>query len=128
MELRELLENHGMTLQESQLAQLELYADLLIRWNDRFNLTAITDRQDIYLKHFADCLLLTGYPLGESLADVGTGAGFPAIVLKIARPQLRITMLEPNHKKISFLSDRQAQPGKHRSRRPAQRRLRPGAL
>ncbi|MBO4537521.1 MAG: 16S rRNA (guanine(527)-N(7))-methyltransferase RsmG [Erysipelotrichaceae bacterium] len=105
MELRELLENHGMTLQESQLAQLELYADLLIRWNDRFNLTAITDRQDIYLKHFADCLLLTGYPLGESLADVGTGAGFPAIVLKIARPQLRITMLEPNHKKISFLSE-----------------------
>ncbi len=105
MELKELLDSLSMQLNEDQLKQLELYADLLIEWNEKFNLTAITDREEIYLKHFADCLLLNRYPLGESLADVGTGAGFPAIVLKIANPQLKVTMLEPNHKKVTFLNE-----------------------
>ena len=105
MELEELLNSLHISLEESQLRQLELYADLLIEWNEKFNLTAITDRQEIYLKHFADCLLLNRYPLGEKLADVGTGAGFPAIVLKIANPNLKVTMLEPNHKKITFLNE-----------------------
>ncbi|MCR5067922.1 MAG: 16S rRNA (guanine(527)-N(7))-methyltransferase RsmG [Erysipelotrichaceae bacterium] len=105
MELKELLDSLSMQLNEDQLKQLELYADLLIEWNEKFNLTAITDREEIYLKHFADCLLLCNYPLGESLADVGTGAGFPAIVLKIANPQLKVTMLEPNHKKVTFLNE-----------------------
>ena len=63
MELRQLLEGHEMTLTERQLQQLELFADLLIEWNGKFNLTAITQRQEIYLKHFADCLLLNRYPL-----------------------------------------------------------------
>ena len=105
MELKELLNSLNMHLDEDRLKQLDLYADLLIEWNEKFNLTAITDRDEIYLKHFADCLLLNRYPLGESLADVGTGAGFPAIVLKIANPQLKVTMLEPNHKKIAFLNE-----------------------
>ena len=105
MELRQLLEGHEMTLTERQLQQLELFADLLIEWNGKFNLTAITQRQEIYLKHFADCLLLNRYPLGNSLVDVGTGAGFPAIVLKISNPDLQVTMLEPNNKKITFLNE-----------------------
>ena len=105
MELEELLNSLNITLEEDRLRQLELYADLLMQWNGKFNLTAITDRQEIYLKHFADCLLLNSYPLGETLCDVGTGAGFPAIVLKIADPDLKVTMLEPNHKKVTFLNE-----------------------
>ena len=105
MELKELLQHHEMSLNDRQLEQLVLFADLLIEWNEKFNLTAITDRQEIYLKHFADCLLLNNYPLGRSLADVGTGAGFPAIVLKISNPDLHVTMLEPNNKKITFLNE-----------------------
>ncbi len=105
MELKELLQHYGMNLSDLQLEKLELFADLLIEWNEKFNLTAITDRQEIYLKHFADCLLLNNYPLGSRLADVGTGAGFPAIVLKISNPELHVTMLEPNNKKITFLNE-----------------------
>ena len=105
MELRDLLLKHNMPITDRQLQQLELFADLLIQWNERFNLTAITERQEIYLKHFADCLLLNRYPLGSRLVDVGTGAGFPAVVLKISNPDLQVTMLEPNNKKVTFLNE-----------------------
>ena len=105
MSLSSLLETSKIELNAEQISQLERYGDLLIEWNEKFNLTAITEKEEIYVKHFLDCLILTNYQLSGKLADVGTGAGFPAIVLKIACPQLSITMLEPNNKKISFLNE-----------------------
>ena len=105
MSLSSLLETSKIKLNAEQISQLERYGDLLIEWNEKFNLTAITEKEEIYVKHFLDCLILTNYQLCGNLADVGTGAGFPAIVLKIACPQLSITMLEPNNKKISFLNE-----------------------
>ncbi len=104
MNLKELLLNAGFTIGDQQAAQFEKYADLLIEWNQKFNLTAITDREEIYVKHFLDCLLLTKYNLHGKIADVGTGAGFPGIVLKIYDPDLDITLIEPNGKKITFLN------------------------
>lgn len=105
MSLSSLLETSKIELNAEQISQLERYGDLLIEWNEKFNLTAITEKEEIYVKHFLDCLILTNYQLCGKLADVGTGAGFPAIVLKIACPQLSVTMLEPNNKKITFLNE-----------------------
>ncbi len=97
---------HDIQLTEKQLEQLDLYADLLIQWNKKFNLTAITDKEDIYVKHFLDCLLLGKlYNPTDNLIDVGTGAGFPGLVLKIYNPDLQVCLLEPNNKKISFLNE-----------------------
>ncbi len=96
---------HQIQLTEKQLAQLDKYADLLIQWNKKFNLTAITDKEDIYVKHFLDCLLLGKlFNPSNNLIDVGTGAGFPGLVLKIYNPDLEVCLLEPNNKKVSFLN------------------------
>ncbi|HPW52813.1 MAG TPA: 16S rRNA (guanine(527)-N(7))-methyltransferase RsmG [Erysipelotrichaceae bacterium] len=97
---------HQIELDENQLYQLERYADLLIEWNKKFNLTAITDKDDIYVKHFLDCLLLGKmFNPANNLIDVGTGAGFPGLVLKIYNPRLEVFLLEPNNKKVSFLKE-----------------------
>lgn len=82
-----------------------LYLHELSEWNKKFNLTAITDPAEIKLKHFADSLsLLDVYDLTtESVVDVGTGAGFPGIPLKIARPGIKLTLIEATRKKTEFL-------------------------
>ncbi len=97
---------HQIELTETQLKQLDIYADLLIEWNQKFNLTAIIDKEDIYVKHFLDCLLLGKlFKPTNNLIDVGTGAGFPGLVLKIYNPYLSVHLLEPNNKKITFLNE-----------------------
>ena len=102
----ELFEQYGLTLSQQQEEMLEKYADLLVEWNQKFNLTAITQRDEIYLKHFLDCLLLAKKLKKDiSLVDVGSGAGFPGIVIKIYRPDIKVTLLEPNNKKITFLKE-----------------------
>ena len=91
---------------EQNLKDLEKYKDLLIEYNQKFNLTAIKTEEEIYLKHFYDsltlakCIDLKG---NLKLLDIGTGAGFPGLVLKIFYPDLDITLLDSNHKKILFL-------------------------
>ena len=91
---------------EQNLNDLEKYKDLLIEYNQKFNLTAIKKEEEIYLKHFYDsltlakCIDLKG---NFKLLDIGTGAGFPGLVLKIFYPDLEITLLDSNHKKILFL-------------------------
>ena len=105
MTFKELLVKENIELSDYQIRQFENYCDLLIEWNKKFNLTAITDRQDVYVKHFLDCMMLNNYQLHGRLADVGTGAGFPGIVLKITNPDLDIVLLEPNNKKIMFLNE-----------------------
>src|SRR5579859_6754465 len=85
--------------------QFILYRNALLEWNARFNLTAITDPEEVLLKHFLDSLaLLTVYDRPEvCLLDIGSGAGFPGLPLKIARPQWRVTLLEATGKKVTFL-------------------------
>ena len=90
-------------LNDAQCAQFERYYELLVDWNSRMNLTAITDPQGVVEKHFLDSLLLledVSFKDGETLIDVGTGAGFPGIPLKIAFPNLRITLLDSLDKKV----------------------------
>jgi len=93
---------------EEELNKLEKYAELLIEYNKKFNLTAITKLEEIYLKHFYDSLtLIKVIDLDKELKvlDIGTGAGFPGIVLKIFYPKLELTLLDSNNKKITFLNE-----------------------
>lgn len=100
------LEKINITLSKEQIAQLEIYKDFLIEYNKHTNLTAIKTPEDIYLKHFYDSLILTqiiDFNNYNNLLDIGTGAGFPGVVLKIAFPHLKISLLDSNGKKIEFL-------------------------
>lgn len=99
-----ILEEHGIVLSEKQIIQFEDYAQMLIEWNQKMNLTAITDLDEIYEKHFLDSILPSfDVSLKGSFCDVGAGAGFPSIPLKIIYPDLRITIVETLGKRITFL-------------------------
>ncbi len=95
----------GLSLDATQLDQLAHYAQLLREWNERINLTTITDPAEIYRRHFLDSLSLARFWGAEpqSLVDIGSGAGFPGLVLKILRPELRLTLVESVGKKAEFL-------------------------
>jgi 16S rRNA (guanine527-N7)-methyltransferase len=84
--------------------KLELYLRELLDWNSRFNLTAVREREEIIVKHFMDSLSATPYiPECARLIDIGSGAGFPAIPLKLVRPDIKVTMLDSVGKKVNFL-------------------------
>ncbi len=103
---RELFSQYGLELSESQYKNLDIYAEFLVEYNNNVNLTAITDPKEILIKHFLDSILLVRYcdiPLESSLIDVGTGAGFPSVPLKIYRDDLKITLLDSLNKRIYFL-------------------------
>ena len=93
-------------LDENQIKQFMDYKDMLLEWNEKMNLTAITDERDIMLKHFADCLVIcSGRDFsGKRMIDVGTGAGFPGVPLKILRPDIKLTLLDSLQKRINFLN------------------------
>lgn len=96
----------GINVSEDILDKLERYYELLIEWNEKINLTAITDKEQVYLKHFYDSLTLSlAIDLNKvgSLCDLGTGARFPGIVLKIFYPNLRLTLVDSLNKRIKFL-------------------------
>jgi len=100
------VEKLGIKLSKNQLEQLEEFYELLIDYNEKVNLTRITEKEDVYLKHFYDSLtLIRAIDLnkGLTLCDVGTGAGFPGIVLKICFPQLKVTLVETLQKRVRFL-------------------------
>ena len=98
---------HGLVLNDQQIAQFERYYQLLVEWNEKMNLTAITQREEVYLKHFYDCLMvLWNMPLEDyalQLCDVGAGAGFPSIPLKIAHPELQVTIVDSLQKRLTFI-------------------------
>ncbi|MDY2521575.1 16S rRNA (guanine(527)-N(7))-methyltransferase RsmG [Weissella confusa] len=104
------LREHNVELNAQQLAQYQQYYERLVAVNEHMNLTAITERDEVYLKHFYDSLTLAwAYPELQTeelhMIDVGAGAGFPSLPLKIAFPQLQITIIDALNKRINFLSD-----------------------
>ena len=102
------VEELGINLTEEQLNQLDTYCNFLLEYNSHTNLTAIKEEDQVYLKHFYDSLTfikaidVTKY---NNLLDIGTGAGFPGMVLKIVFPNLEVTLLDSNNKKINFLQE-----------------------
>ena len=104
--LTEAIKDYKITLSEEQISQLERYYELLCEWNEKINLTAITDPKGVAVKHFADSLSIFNYinvPQNARVIDVGTGAGFPGLVLKIARPDIKLTLLDSLQKRLNFL-------------------------
>lgn len=88
-----------------QILKFYRYMELLLEWNEKINLTAITNPEDIILKHFVDSLTIEKYiNKGESLVDVGTGAGFPGIPIKIYRDDINVTLVDSLNKRINFLN------------------------
>ncbi|MCL6571000.1 MAG: 16S rRNA (guanine(527)-N(7))-methyltransferase RsmG [Bacillus sp. (in: Bacteria)] len=101
------LREKGIILTKEQLDQFEKYYQILVEWNEKMNLTAITDKADVYLKHFYDSISAAFYfdfTKPFHLCDVGAGAGFPSIPLKIVFPQLEVTIVDSLNKRISFLN------------------------
>lgn len=98
----------GISVTEEQARRLQKYWDLLLEWNERINLTAITDPHQAVVKHFVDSLLLLKAvkPIpGAKFLDVGTGAGFPGVPVKIMRPDLHLTLLDGLNKRLVFLKE-----------------------
>ena len=94
----------NITLTSTQLDLLDKYAELLVSYNEKVNLTAITSPEGIEDRHFADSLLFAAQPeVQGKMVDVGTGAGFPGIVAKIYKPDLQLTLMEPTGKRVDFL-------------------------
>lgn len=101
------LSEMGIFLTEKKLEQFLIYYEMLVEWNEVMNLTAITEFQDVMKKHFVDSVsLIKAYDLTResSVIDIGTGAGFPGLALKIAFPQLKVTLLDSLNKRILFLN------------------------
>lgn len=106
IQFTQLLQERGITLTAEQLEQFDLYYKELISWNEKMNLTGITEREQVYTKHFYDSISLAFFlNLNEinNLADIGSGAGFPGIPLKICFPHLKLTIIDSLSKRISFL-------------------------
>ncbi len=99
----------GIELSEQQEVQFERYFELLVEWNEKINLTAITEKSEVYLKHFYDSIapilydLIADHPV--KLLDIGAGAGFPSLPMKIIFPSLQVTIIDSLQKRINFLTE-----------------------
>lgn len=105
-EFQTALAEQGIVLSEQQLKQFDLYYQLLVEWNQKMNLTSITDQEGVYLKHFYDSVsaaFYVAFQQEQTVMDVGAGAGFPSIPLKICFPHLQITIVDSLQKRIHFL-------------------------
>lgn len=102
------LKDQGIELSATQIGQFNTYYKMLVEWNEKINLTAVTEIEEVYLKHFYDSITPLFYAdidEGASLCDVGAGAGFPSIPMKIIRPDLKITIVDSLNKRINFLNE-----------------------
>lgn len=107
-EMNENLKELDIELSEKQLKQFYDYMNILIEWNKVMNLTGITEEKEVYLKHFYDSLTIAkviDLTKEKSLCDVGSGAGFPGMVLKIVFPNLKVTLVDSLNKRIKFLTE-----------------------
>lgn len=102
-----LMDHYQVELTEKQKEQFDKYYEILVEWNQKMNLTAITEKNEVYLKHFLDSLSLisaTNWEEVTTVCDVGAGAGFPSLPLKIVFPHLKITIVDSLNKRIQFLN------------------------
>lgn len=102
------LKKIGIEIDDYKLSQLEKFYQLLISWNEKINLTRIVEQEEVYLKHFYDSLTLykeIDLTKVDTLCDVGSGAGFPGIVLKIVFPNLKITLIDSLQKRVNYLNE-----------------------
>ncbi|MWC29088.1 16S rRNA (guanine(527)-N(7))-methyltransferase RsmG [Paenibacillus sp. MMS18-CY102] len=100
------LAEKGINLTSAQMEQFETYFQLLVEWNEKMNLTGITEREAVYEKHFYDSIALSFYVDMKNvrhIADIGSGAGFPSLPIKICFPHLHVTIVDSLNKRISFL-------------------------
>lgn len=107
-EFKRLLHDKSIVLTDQQMKQFSQYFDLLIEWNKKMNLTAITEQKEVYLKHFYDSISLAffeDFSMGKKICDIGAGAGFPSIPLKIVFPTLQVTIVDSLNKRILFLTE-----------------------
>lgn len=102
--MTDLFKNAGFFLDGEKLELFEKYYEILSFYNEKFNLTAITEKSEVYLKHFVDSLTGAKFINGDFL-DVGSGGGFPAVPIKILKPELKATLLEATGKKCEFLRE-----------------------
>lgn len=104
--LKELFNKYKIGYSLEQLQKLEQFYEIVVEENKKFNLTAITEKNDFCIKHILDCAIPgVLLPQNSKVIDVGAGAGFPSVVLKILRPDLNITMLDSLNKRVNFLND-----------------------
>ena len=102
------IEKFEISLDDEAFSRLDTFAEMLIETNKSFNLTAIKEPDDVTVKHFADCLSIFKYvdiPEGARIIDVGTGAGFPGLVLKLTRPDINMTFLDSTKKRLGFIEN-----------------------
>ncbi|MFE5470234.1 16S rRNA (guanine(527)-N(7))-methyltransferase RsmG [Bacillus safensis] len=102
------LEEKGITLSPVQLEQFETYFRMLVEWNEKMNLTSITEKEEVYLKHFYDSIsaaFFIDFHKVTTICDIGAGAGFPSIPLKICYPHLHVTIVDSLQKRITFLNE-----------------------
>ncbi len=107
-EFKNNLKNIGIIATDLQLIQLKKYYQLLCEWNKKMNLTRIIEKEDVYLKHFYDSLTIVkiiDLKMINNMCDVGTGAGFPGIVIKIFFPQIDVTLIDSLNKRVVFLNE-----------------------
>lgn len=107
MDFNKILKDLDITLSDFQLEQFDIYFNFLVEYNEKVNLTAITEEQQVYIKHFFDSLTLSqsyDFSKGVTLCDVGAGAGFPSIPLKILYPNIKLTIVDSLGKRITFLN------------------------
>lgn len=106
--LKEKAEMFHVKLDETALERFDLYGKLLVEWNEKINLTAITDPEGVTIKHFLDSITIFSYvdiPEGAKVIDVGTGAGFPGLAMLIARPDLQMTLMDSTKKRLTVIED-----------------------
>ena len=106
--MRELLLKYDISIDAFQEKQFQQYMDILLEYNQKFNLTSITEPNEIVIKHFCDSLLLLKNPDWQGVdkvVDLGTGAGFPGIPLKIICPQIELLLVDASAKKVAFLNE-----------------------
>ena len=105
-EMKEKMKKIDINITDMQIKKFFLYMNLLIEWNQKINLTTIIDPKEIIIKHFVDCGTILKYLKdGENIIDIGTGAGFPGIPVKILNENLNVTLVDSLNKRINFLNE-----------------------
>ena len=104
--MKKLMNEIGVDITEKQVSKFYDYMNLLLEWNEKINLTAITKPDEIILKHFVDCLTIQKYiEANKKIVDIGTGAGFPGVPLAIMNDRCRFTLVDSLNKRINFLNE-----------------------